>query len=116
MTTHRVQIQNKTFKRPKVSLTAEYFQQLNADLGAEFTLFAFEHPDWLERHLPNGATLVFQMGEPSFDRWSRDLVERGCKRGTVTGPVVLVQIRKMRPRKSRIVQAEIKPFAARTAG
>lgn len=109
-------VQNKTSKTSTASLTDEYFQQLNADLGAEFTLFAFEHPDWLERHMPNGATLVFQTGDRKFDRWSRDLVERGCKRGTVTGPVVLVHIRKMSPRKSRIVQAEIRPFGARTAG
>src|SRR5436309_2312643 len=109
-------VQKKKRQKAKKSLKDEYYQQINADLGAEFTLFAFEHPGWLAQHVPNGATLVFQTGDPGFDAWTRQLAEKNQNRGTLSGPWVLVHIRKMRPQRSRIVRADIEPFVASTAG
>ena len=101
MTTHRVQ--NKT---PKASLKDDVFQQLNADLGVEFTLFTFEHPDWLEANVPNGAIVVMQTEDEGFNAWTRQVAERARRTESPPRPIVLIHIRELRPAKSRIVHAD----------
>ena len=99
-------VQRNKGKAAKETLKKDYYRDLNAELGAEFTLFAFEHPEWLQKHLPDGATVVLQTTDPGFNTWARQIAELNRARGTVAGPLVLVHIRKLRPRKSRIVRAE----------
>ena len=89
----------------------DYFLYLNAELGAEFDLFVFEHPDWLEEHVPDGAVVVMQTDDPAFNKWALDLQQERTRKSKT--PVVLVHIRKLRQRKSRIVKAEAELLSAR---
>lgn len=91
----------------------DYYRYLNAELGAEFDLFVFEHPDWLEKHVPDGAVVVLQTDDPDFNRWALEIARRNGARSKRNEPVVLVHVRKLLPRRSRIVKAEAELLRAR---
>ena len=90
----------------------DYYRYLNAELGAEFDLFVFEHPDWLEKHVPDEAAIVMQTDDPEFNRWALAIQKRNHAGRRRKSPVVLVHIRKLRQRKSRIVKADAELLGA----
>jgi hypothetical protein len=87
-------------------MSSEYYQQLNADLGAEFDLFAVENPGWMATNIPQGAIVVLQTDDAGFDAWARQIAERNRSFEQPPRPIVLVHIRELRPPLSRIVWAE----------
>jgi hypothetical protein len=89
-----------------MTMKERYYRHVNAELDVEFALFAVEHPDWLTRHVPEGAIVVFQTQDPDFNTWARKVAERNRRFNKPRPPVVLVHIRKLRQRKSRILRVE----------
>ena len=85
-------------------MTEDYYQNLNGDLGVEFNLFAMEHPEWIEKNIPDGAILVFQTDDPKFNSWTRRVAEHNQKGMKPRPPMVLVHISEMAPAHSRIVK------------
>lgn len=81
------------------------YKKLNAELGAEFDRYVIEHPAWAQKHLSNGAKIVLQIeGNAAFNAWARRLAERTR---APNQPAVLVCIKKLLPRRSRIIKAVI---------
>lgn len=103
-------------------MNEDYYRNLNADLAGEFTLFTFEHPDWLEQNIPNDATVVIQTDDPGFNAWTRQVAEKNRSQDKNPGPLVLVHIREIMPQRSRIVRMEaeqvtpVGPMGTRQAG
>ena len=87
-------------------MNEEYHKQLNAELGAEFDLYALEHPEWMAANVPAGAIVVLQTNVPNFNAWARAIVEHNRQIEQPPRPVVLVHVRELQPAKSRIVRAE----------
>jgi hypothetical protein len=79
-----------------------HFQQEEAKLDVEFALFALEHPGWLEKHVPNGAVVVFQTDDEAFNTWALKKAGLPGRRRDKRQPVVLVNVGHLRPRRSRI--------------
>ena len=92
-------------------MNEDYHKVLNAELGAEFDLFALENPDWMAKSVPNGAIVVMQTDDPAFNAWARKIAEQNRHLEDPTRPVVLVHIRELRPPRSRIVRAEAELLA-----
>ena len=90
---------------------SDYYKQLNADLGAEFDLFAMENPDWMAANVPAGAIVVLQTDDPAFNVWARETADSNRNLEQPPRPVVLVHVRELRPAKSRIVRAEAEVVA-----
>ena len=94
--------------RPQtVTVQERRFRRLNSELGLEFDLFGLEHPEWMERNVPNDAIVVLQTDDPTFNQWARRIAELNSRHERPAPPIILVHIRKLRPRKSRIVRAEV---------
>ena len=87
-------------------MNEEYYKVLNAELEAEFDLFALENPDWMTANVPEGAIIVVQTNDPGFNAWTRGIAEQKRHLDRPPRPVVLVHIRELRPAHSRIVRAE----------
>jgi hypothetical protein len=93
-------------------MKTEYYEQLNADLGFEFDLFAIEHDDWIAKHVPDSALIVLQTDDPGFNAWARRLAQRGRRLDDEPErPIVYVHIRQLRPQRSRILKAEAEVVA-----
>jgi hypothetical protein len=90
----------------------EYYKVLNAELGAEFDLFAVENPDWMANNVPNGAVVVMQTDDSAFSAWARSIAEQNRHLEDPPRPLVLVHIRELRPARSRIVRAEAELLAS----
>ncbi len=89
------------------------FRRLNSELGLEFDLFGLEHPEWMEQNVPNDAIVVLQTDDPAFNDWARRTAELNSRHEKPAPTIVLVHIRRLRPRRSRIqrVEAElVKPL------
>jgi len=83
-----------------------YHKVVNAELGAEFDLFAQENPDWMAANIPEGAIVVMQTDDQGFNTWARSIAEQNRHLDQPPRPLVLVHIRELRPAHSRIVRAE----------
>jgi hypothetical protein len=90
---------------------SDYFKQLNADLGAEFDLFALENPEWMAANVPAGAIIILQTDDVSFNAWAKQTAERARSSEKPPRPLVLVHVRELRPAKSRIVRADAEVLA-----
>ncbi len=85
------------------------FKKLNAEMGAEFDRYVFEHPAWAQKHVPHGAKVALQIeGNAAFNTWSRQLAKR---MRSAKQPVVFVCIEKLAPVRSRIVKATVQKAA-----
>jgi Family of unknown function (DUF5647) len=84
----------------------EYYKVVNAELGAEFDLFAVENPVWMAANVPEGAIVAIQTDDPGFNTWARAIAERNRHLDEPRRPVVLIHIRELRPAQSRIIRAE----------
>ncbi len=89
-----------------------YYKVLNAELGAEFDLFAIENPDWMGEHVPNGAVVVMQTDDPGFNAWTRSVAKHNRDVDEMPRPLVLVHIRELLPPRSRIVRADAELLAS----
>ena len=87
----------------------EYYRDLNAELGAEFDFFVIDNPDWFDKNIPNGATVVLQTDDPGFSAWTRQVAEHNRSHDAEPTPMVLVHVREISPRKSRIVRLDAEP-------
>lgn len=83
-----------------------HYQRLNADLGLEFHLFSMEHPEWMAANIPQGALVVIQTDDPHFNAWSRSIAEKNKHLESPAPPMVLIHVRELRPKQSRIVRAD----------
>ena len=92
-------------------MNEEYYKFLNAELGAEFDLFALENPDWMAANVPEEAIIVMQTEDPGFNSWARQIIAPNRHLEQPPRPVVLVHIRELRPAHSRIVRAEAELLA-----
>ena len=92
-------------------MNESHYKVLNAELGAEFDLFALENPDWMAKNVPNGAIVVMQTDDPAFNAWARTLAEKNRHLDKPPRSLVLVHIRELRPPRSRIVRAEAELLA-----
>ena len=83
-------------------------ERLDSVLGFEFDRYVMEHPDFAER-IPPGAIVVLQLeGEDALNRWARNIAEH--HRGK-DEPILFVQVKGLRPPKSRL----IRPVIAKSA-
>lgn len=92
-------------------MNEEYYKFLNAELGAEFDLFALENPEWMAANVPEGAIIVMQTEDPGFNSWARQVVVPNRQLEQPPRPVVLVHIRELQPAHSRIIRAEAELLA-----
>jgi hypothetical protein len=84
------------------------FEQKNTELIKEFNRYVREHPKVTEQ-IPHDAIVVVQLeGDEEFNTWARQLAERRRSEGH---PLLLVQIKKLKPLRSRIEQLELKQIA-----
>jgi hypothetical protein len=93
-------------------MTHEHHKAMNAELGAEFDLFALEHADWMAANVPHGAIVVLQTDDTEFNAWARGIAERNRHLDRPAPPIVLVHIRELRPAQSRIVMNRLDSLAA----
>jgi hypothetical protein len=87
-------------------MTQEDYRTLNGELGAEFDLFAIEHPDWMAANVPPGAIVVLQTDDAGFNAWAQQIAQRNRGLDRPPRPILLVHIRELRPAQSRIVKAD----------
>ena len=81
----------------------------NAILGVEFDRYVREHPAFASR-IPRGAQIVLLLpNDAKFNAWARSIAERQREPGQ---PVVLVNIARVRPAKSRLVSPKLQIQAA----
>ena len=93
---------------PAGGLAVTKFERLNSVLGCEFDRYIMEHPDFAEK-IPLGAIVVLQLeGEDAFNKWARKIAE--LHRGK-DEPILYVQVKGLRPPKSRL----IRPVIAKSA-
>ena len=87
------------------------FAQKQFELTAEFGKYMFEHPEADER-LPEGAFVYFEIvGEPEFNRYSRELADRQQREEGV--PIVFVRAKGLAPPQgSRLIEPVIEPAPA----
>ncbi len=80
------------------------FEYKNAQLVTEFDRYIIENPDFSES-IPDGALVAMQVADDDiFNEWSRELARRQAENGQ---EIVYVNIKKLRPVKSRIEQLAI---------
>ena len=84
------------------------FERLNSVLGYEFDRYVMEHPDFAKK-IPLGAVVVLQLeGESAFNKWARNIAELHRDKDE---PILFVQVKGLRPPKSRL----IRPVIAKSA-
>ena len=89
-------------------LAVTKFERLKSVLGYEFDRYVMEHPDFAEK-IPPGAIVVLQVeGEDDFNKWARNIAE--LHRGKEE-PILYVQVKGLRPLKSRLIRPVIAKFA-----
>ncbi len=85
------------------------YERRSAVLGVEFDRYVREHPAFAAR-IPRGAQIVLQLpNDPKFNAWARNVAKRQREAGQ---PVVIVNIRRMQPLKSRLISPRLEIEAA----
>ncbi len=86
-----------------------WLEALNSQLGNEFDRYVLEHPGFAAK-IPRGAQVVLQLAaNPKFNTWIRRLARSQHQAGQ---PVVIVQIGKLLPARSRIRAPKLRIAAA----
>ena len=84
---------------------AESFEQRHVTLIREFNEFLFEHPEFTEE-IPAGAIVVIQVADDEeYNSWSRALAEANREPGR---PLVYVHVDALAPRRSRLVNPQLR--------
>ena len=85
------------------------FEALNAEVGKEFDRYVLDHPGFAAK-IPGGAQVVLQLAaNPKFNAWVRRLARKQQQPGQA---VVVVQIGKLLPARSRIRSPKLRVEAA----
>jgi len=86
-----------------------WFEELNAEVGAEFDRYAVEHPAFAAK-IPRGAQVVLQLpNQARFNAWLRRLARKQRQCGQ---PRVIVDIGRLVPARSRIRAPKLRIEAA----
>jgi hypothetical protein len=84
----------------------ESFQERHVTLIREFNEYLFEHPEFAEQ-IPAGAIIVIQVaGDQEYNVWSRALAEANREPDR---PLVFVHVDSLAPRRSRLVNPQLRP-------
>lgn len=84
------------------------YERKNIELIKEFDRYVREHPEFAD-DIPKNAVVVMQLeGNAKFNLWSRRLAKSHASNSQ---PIVYVQIRKLKPLRSRIEKLELKRVA-----
>ena len=85
------------------------YERRSAVLGVEFDRYVMEHPAFAAR-IPRGAQIVLQLpNDPKFNAWARSVARRQREAGQ---PVVIVNIGRMQPPRSRLISPRLEIEAA----
>jgi hypothetical protein len=80
-------------------------QERHALLIEEFNQYLFDHPEFLEQ-IPQGAVIVLQLkGDEEYNRWSRRIARKTREKGQ---PLAFIEIRKLAPARSRLVEPQLR--------
>jgi len=83
----------------------EAFEQRHATLIREVNKYQFDHPEFAEQ-IPAGAVVVIQVADdPEYTAWGRALAETNREAGR---PLVYVHIEGLAPRRSRLVNPQLR--------
>jgi hypothetical protein len=89
-------------------ISVNIFEMKNTELVKEFDRYVREHPAFAD-DIPKNAVVVMQLeGDRKFNQWSRKLAQTHAEEGQ---PIVYVQIKKLKPLRSRIEKLELKRVA-----
>lgn len=89
-------------------ISVNIFEMKNTELVKEFDRYVREHPAFAD-DIPKNAVVVMQLeGDRKFNQWSRKLAQTHAEKGQ---PIVYVQIKKLKPLRSRIEKLELKRVA-----
>lgn len=84
-------------------------QERHVLLIEEFNQYLFDHPEFLEQ-IPQGAVVVLQLkGYEKYNRWSRKIARKTREKGQ---PLAVIEIQKLAPARSRLVEPQIHLEAA----
>lgn len=84
-------------------------QEQHALLIEEFNQYLFDHPEFLEQ-IPQGAVVVLQLkGDEEYNRWSRRIARKTREKGQ---PLAFIEIQKLAPARSRLVEPQLRLEAA----
>ena len=81
----------------------------HAILATEFGRYVVEHPEFAAE-IPENSQIVLQIeGDEKYNEWSRTIAEKQRERGQTA---VFVNIKGLKPAKSRIIQPVLAKIAA----
>jgi hypothetical protein len=84
------------------------YERKNCELIKEFNRYVRERPAFANS-IPKNAIVVMQLaGDRKFNEWSRQLAKRHASEKQ---PIVYIQIRKLKPLRSRIEKLELRRVA-----
>lgn len=84
------------------------YERKNTELIKEFDRYVREHPEFAD-DIPKNALVVMQLeGDRKFNQWSRKLAKSHAGEHQ---PIVYIQIRKLKPLRSRIEKLELRRVA-----
>jgi hypothetical protein len=84
------------------------YERKNSELIKEFNRYVRERPGFADA-IPKNAVVVMQLeGDRKFNQWSRKLAKSHAGEHR---PIVYIQIRKLKPLRSRIEKLELKRVA-----
>ena len=84
-------------------------ERKNTDLIKEFNRYIREHPEFADR-IPNDSTVIMQLeGDTEFNMWSLELGKSHVEKGR---PIIYVNVKKMKPIRSRIEELELQQQVA----
>ncbi len=85
----------------------ELFQK-NLELSTEFSRYILEHPD-MEAQIPEGAQIVFVIeNDPQWTERNLELARKNHEPGQ---PAVMVRIKGLAPRQSRLIDPHLQKVA-----
>ena len=83
-------------------------ERKNSELVREFNRYVREHPAFADA-IPKNAVVVMQLeGDRKFNQWSQKLAKSHAGEDK---PIVHIQIRKLKPLRSRIERLELRRVA-----
>jgi hypothetical protein len=89
-------------------ISVNLYERKNSELIKEFNRYVREHPGFANS-IPRNALVVMQLtGDRKFNEWSRKLAKIHASENQ---PIVYIQIRKLRPLRSRIEKLELRRVA-----
>ena len=82
----------------------ELLERKHVILVTEFDRYVVEHPEFAAKIPPNAQVILQVEGDEEYNEWSRRLAE---KQREPDQPVVYVNIKGLKPPKSRLLEPEV---------